>query len=62
MVSFKWEEFLKKHRDEIVFEWGTRLKNDVSKHYAQRSPEELSMTTVRALILFTRCLSIKIMP
>ncbi len=56
MVSFKWEEFLKKHRDEIVFEWGTRLKNDVSNHYAQRSPEELSMTTVRAFDSFYQVL------
>ena len=59
IMGFNWEKFLKKHRDEIVLEWRNRLKNDVSEHYAQRSPEELSMTTIRAFDSFYQVLAHK---
>jgi PAS domain S-box-containing protein len=56
MVSFSWEDFLKKHRDEIVLEWGIRLQHDVSVHYEKRSPKELAMTTRRAFDSFYQVL------
>lgn len=56
MMQFKWETFLNKHRQKMVLEWGKRLKYNVSEHYKQRSPEELSMTTVKAFDSFYQVL------
>ncbi|WP_300456907.1 ATP-binding protein [Desulfobacula sp.] len=47
-MTFSWENFLSRHRDEIVLAWKKRLKNDVSEDYAQRSLEELQVTTETA--------------
>lgn len=47
-MKFEWKEFLHRHRSRIILEWKKRLKADVSAHYAQRSPEELSITTGNA--------------
>ena len=47
-MNFKWEDFLSRHRDQIVLEWEKRLKHDVSEHYTKRSSEELFMTTSKA--------------
>ncbi len=47
-IIFNWEDFLKRHRNEIVLEWKKRLHQDVSQNYAKRSLEELNLTTGKA--------------
>lgn len=46
--KFDWEDFLKRHRDEVVLEWKKRLKYDVSRNYELRSLDELKVTTEMA--------------
>jgi len=47
-MNFEWEDFQKRHREEIVLEWAKRLKHDVSRFYTRRSSQELRWTTGNA--------------
>ncbi len=56
-MKFDWEDFLNRHRDEIVLEWRDRLKHDVSQNYAKRPVKELIMTIGMACDSFCRMIA-----
>jgi PAS domain S-box-containing protein len=53
----RFETLLHRHRDRIIREWRDRLLIDVSDHYTQRDPDELSLTTARAYDAFALALT-----